>query len=338
MKVPKRPARYAIPFLILALAACAVLIVFRSPLAPLLVGIPLPATTTPTTAALSTEPPSAGQLSPSASPAVITATPAGLCGFNTPMTILLTGTSDAQGVSSAESIRVVRINPVEPAVKVLAFPRDVSARTNVLQSASMPESRLGLAYSYKKQITAGTERQQTVAATTVLAQVLYDNFGVTPDHYITVDLSTWGQMIDAIGGVEVTLAEQVTLANGETLQAGTQRLNGRLAAAFIRFTDSGGEQDRLARQNLIARALHKQIRSGEIDINAGEFLARFHGAIVTDLSTQQMLSLDCLTGEITENNVQFFEIDSAMVTVGTEGALIPDEAAVRALVDRVLNQ
>lgn len=338
MNISKLPARFVILFFILVLAACAVLIVFRSPLAPSLAGIPYSPTGTPTTAARPTEPPTVSQPSPSPTVDRMTATPAGMCGFNAPVIILFTGTSAAQGVSTAEAIRVVKVNPHEPSVTVLAFPRDLSVRTTVLQSAGMPEARLGTAYSYKKQITAGTERQQTVAATTVLAQALYDNFGVTPDHYITLDVEQWGQMIDAIGGVEVTLTEPVVLANGEALAAGPQRLNGRLAVEFVRFTDSGGEQNRLARQNMIARSLHEKIRIGETAINADEFLSRFHEAILTDLSVQQMLSLACLAGEISENNLDFYEIDETMVTENADGALIPDVAAIRVLVDQALNE
>lgn len=340
MQQHKLPVRFVILFLALVLAACAVLIAYRSPLAPILTGgqttaeisPQAPAITTSTPAAnLPFPSPTAGQPAPRPTPTL-----EGRCGLSNPLTILFTGTGVAQGMTTADAIRVLRLDPVQPSAMVLAFPRDLYVRTNVLQSANMIESRLGAAYYYKKQITTGTERQQTIAATTVLAQILYDNFGVTPDHFITVNLVPFGQMIDAVGGVEITLPEPVDIANGEVLQAGTQQMDGRLAVEFVRYSDDGGEQARLARQNLLARALHVRLRSGETPLNAGELLQQFNEAIVTDLTTQQIVTLACLAKEIPEEDVTFIQVDETKYETAADGALIPDAAAVRELVQRII--
>lgn len=340
MHQQKLPVRYLILFLVLVLAACAVLIAYRSPLAPMLTGKQMADESATPAAASTPEPPAANPPYPAPTtgqPAPRpTLTTAVRCGLSNPLTILFTGTGVAQGMTTADAIRVLRLDPAQPSAVVLAFPRDLYVRTSVLQSANMVEGRLGAAYYYKKQITPGTERQQTIAATTVLAQLLYDNFGVTPDHFITVNLVPFGQMIDAVGGVEVTLSDPITLANGEVLQAGTQQLDGRQAVEFVR-DNSDSEQARLARQNLLARALHTRVRTGETVLNPGELLQQFNAAIVTDLTAQQIAALGCLAKEIPEDRITFVEVDPTMYEVAADGALIPDAAAVSEMVRRVLN-
>lgn len=330
----KLPVRFVILFFVLVLAACAALIAYRSPLAPML-------TETQATARSTTQAPTRAaelptETRPSPAP-TLQPTLEGRCGLSAPMTILFTGTGTAHGMTTADAIRVLRLDPVQPSATVLGFPRDLSVRTSVLQSANMIEGRLGAAYAYKKQITPGTERQQTIAATTVLAQLLYDNFGVTPDHFITVNLVSFGQMVDAVGGVEITLPEPVPLANGEVLQAGTQQFDGRLAVEFVRFIGDGGEQARLARQNLLARSLHAQLRTGETIFNPGELQQQFNAAIVTDLTAQQLVALACLAKEIPEDRITFVEVDQTVYEPGADGALIPNVPAVSELVQRVLN-
>lgn len=332
----KLPVRFVILFLVLVLAACAVLIAYRSPLAPTLTGMRPTTASTPVAAGTPTESPpyplpTIGQ--PALPPAP---TAKARCGLSAPITLLFTGTGAAQGMTAADAIRVLRIDPVQPSATVLAFPRDLTVRTSVLQSANMIEGRLGSAYAYKKQITPGTERQQSIAATTVLAQLLYDNFGVIPDHFITMNLVPFGRMIDAVGGIEVTLPEPVTLANGEVLQAGKQQLDGRLAVEFVRYTDDEGEQGRLVRQNLIARSLHAQIQTGDTVLNPGESLQQFNAAIVTDLTTQQLVALACLVKEIPEESITFVAVDETMYETAADGALIPDASAVRELVQRII--
>lgn len=337
MHQQKLPVRFVILFLVLVLAACAALIAYRSPLAPMLTGMRETTDSTPVAA----ETPADSQPYPFSTIGQPTASPTptamARCGLSAPITILFTGTGAAQNGTTADAIRVLRLDPAQPSVTVLAFPRDLYVRTSVLQSANMIEGRLGAAFAYKKQITPGTERQQTIAATTVLAQLLYDNFGVTPDHFITLNLVRFGQMIDAVGGVEVTLPEPVTLANGEVLQMGTQQLDGRLAAAFVRYLDDGGEPARLERQNLFARSLHAQLRTGQTVLNPGALLQQFTEAIATDLTAQQITALACLAKETPENGITFIEVDPTMYEAGADGALLPNEAAVSELVQRALN-
>ncbi len=336
MQQQKLPVRFVILFFVLVLAACAVLIAYRSPLAPMLTGTRETAASTPavaTTPTASQPYPSPAIRQPTPSPTAVEAR----CGLIAPVTILFTGTGTAQNGTAADAIRVLRLDPVQPSATVLAFPRDLTVRTSVLESANMVEGRLGAAYAYKKQITPGTERQQTIAATTVLAQLLYDNFGVTPDHFITVNVGSFGQMIDAAGGVEGSLPEPVTLANGEVLQAGIQQFDGRLAVEFVRYIGDGGEQARLARQNLLAKSLHARLRAGETVLNPGELLQQFSEEVATDLTAQQLVALACLAKEIPEESVTLIQVDETLYETGADGILIPNVPAVSELVQRVLN-
>ena len=55
----------------------------------------------------------------------------------------------------------------------------------------------------------------------VLAETICDQFAITIDNYVTVDMAAFQTLVNMLGGVEVTLETQVTLFNDTVLEPGT---------------------------------------------------------------------------------------------------------------------
>src|SRR5690606_18985318 len=56
------------------------------------------------------------------------------------------------------------------------------------------------------------------------------------DHYAEIGLGGFATMVDAIGGVEMTIPkDMVDGSNGQKLKAGTYKLNGAQALTFVRM-------------------------------------------------------------------------------------------------------
>jgi polyisoprenyl-teichoic acid--peptidoglycan teichoic acid transferase len=200
---------------------------------------------------------------------------------------------------------------------------------------NIKDYRIGPAFSEKRRISTGTEKDRYIAATTVVAQALYDNFGVVPTHYITVNLEPWARMIDTIGGVEVNLPAPLKLYNGMFLPAGPQTLDGNLSKEYIRTFTGAGEPDRLQRQNLFVKALSQKVMSGKILPKIPALLQDFNQAIITDLSPEQLLALGCLSEKISTTYTAFYEVNADAYTLQPDGGMIPNFDKIRLMVKTV---
>ncbi len=78
-----------------------------------------------------------------------------------------------------------------------------------------------------------------MTATRGVAQVLADNFGIQPDHYLTITESVFPKLVDIFGGVEVDVPQAIN-SKDFNLAAGKQILNGAQADRYIRYIDPVG--------------------------------------------------------------------------------------------------
>ncbi|MEI7546650.1 MAG: LCP family protein, partial [Actinomycetota bacterium] len=86
--------------------------------------------------------------------------------------------------SRSDTIMVMRVDPATRAAAVLSFPRDLWVKI-----PGKGKSRINSAYVKDDY--------------SLLAQTLYDNFGIKVDHYIQVDFCAFKRIVDAVGGVAV---------------------------------------------------------------------------------------------------------------------------------------
>lgn len=264
--------------------------------------------------------------------------PEGVCGLNGSMNVLFTGADFSPGVwpYGADAVRLVRLDFDNQTISVVAFPRDLWLKTEALKDPNRMNERLGLSYHYKKQSTTGSEREKVTAATSLVAQVLYDNFQVLPDHYVTVQLSSVQAMVDTVGGVEINLQSGFTSDGGVVFPTGTQTLDGRLSAEFLRTYNPGGDAARLKRQNLYVKALRTRMLDAGLIVKLPELFNQFNEAVVTDLSPKQITELACVLEQIPGENIKFYEIEGEMVTAQKDGALLPIWDKIKPMLEEVL--
>ena len=67
-----------------------------------------------------------------------------------------------------------------------------------------------------------------------LASVVNDQLKLPVDYYVTIDMDAFKAVINAIGGIEVTVPFDITDDHGNTLRAGTQRIDGATAEFMVR--------------------------------------------------------------------------------------------------------
>lgn len=256
------------------------------------------------------------------------------CGQSGTMTILFSGFDSSFGEPpyGADTVRIVKVDFDKQKVNTVAFPRDLIVQTETLNDPAVLQQRLGLTYHYAYLAATGTPIEKNVAATRVLAQVMIDDFEVHPDYYFTLEMNSIADIVDTIGGVELTVPAAITTTTGTTFPVGKQTFNGALVTEYVRFLDSHGESARIARQNDFVKALQSKVMSVSILPQIPTLLTQFKEAFITDLSPEQLVSLACLAEKMPKGQVKFGAIDTTNLVVND----IPKIDAVKDYLARTL--
>ena len=239
--------------------------------------------------------------------------PTGLCGGPPVMQILAVG-SDARGdhynYGLADVIRLVRVDFVNPGVTVLEFPRDLWVEIPDIADNinGQDHEKLNQAYLYGNRGFGYTD--DPAQGPGLLARTLTLNFGTDIDHYAAINMRTFEKIIDALGGIDVTLPEPV---DGRTVEDtnkrllfedGTHHLNGTQALTLARIRIAGTFA-RADNQNRVLCALRDKLVSPDVITKIPQLITSFQDAIQTDLSPAQLGQLACIGTQLGSGDIAF---------------------------------
>lgn len=264
------------------------------------------------------------------------------CGQSGVMTIL-TVTRDLAGGDwpyGADTIRFIRVDFSGKTIRVIAIPRDLWVRTPVLSFQNTEYSRLGLVYYNMEQATTGNSQQKANAGVYAVAQTLFDNFTIMPNHFFAVDMSYAAKAIDEIGGIKVNIPRVIT-SSGFSFKPGPQILYGQLALAYSRYLPSielNAGWDRLERQDLILTALRERLLEPANFVKIPTLIEKFKENYVSDLTPELISSLVCMLTEVPVDQIEFLEITPEMITgPGPDTSMIPDVGKVNRFLQEQLS-
>ncbi|MFI6763663.1 LCP family protein [Micromonospora sp. NPDC050417] len=89
------------------------------------------------------------------------------------------------------------------------------------------------------------------------------------DHFMVIDFDELATVVDVLGGVDLSVAADVTDRNGTRFRAGVNHLDAEQARAYLRQPDElpEGTLDRAERQQNLLRALLTKAASTRFDVN-----------------------------------------------------------------------
>lgn len=223
---------------------------------------------------------------------------------------------------------------------------DGQATSNLLL-AHDPEAKAGAELLVAPGVLATAPGSQVGPFSQILAtstpeasrQALGDLMGVTIDSSWVLDATAAAALVDAVGGVPVTIDAQVLSPDGTQvlLPPGQQTLNGQQALLFATYRGTGeAEQVRMARLQQVFDAVRKKLPADQPQLVT--LLGRL-GSTVDGLDTDGLAAfLLALNGDETDDALTF---DTVPVTVlqtgGDVESLRLDPDANQKLVDRLLS-
>lgn len=156
------------------------------------------------------------------------------------------GTGDAWG-ERMETIALVRLDPAAERLRMLSVPRDT-----LLTRCDGSRGRVNAAYH--------VGNREGTGAMSCVVQTVSEWGGITIDHAVKVDFLGFVDIVDAVGGVPMTLAAPITDERANLdLPAGCTRLDGAEALAFVRARSIDSDFGRIARQQRFVDELRTEI-------------------------------------------------------------------------------
>lgn len=220
-------------------------------------------------------------------------------------TFLLVG-RDTGGGGNTDTMMLVSYDVPNQKLNVMSLPRDT------MVNIPYDIKRLNAVYNYNGGGEAGIEALDDEIAALV---------GFTPDFQVVVEWEAFGELVDAIGGVNFEVPFRMyynDLSQGFKidLQAGYQNLNGDEAMQLIRFRqqsdDEGnafggypnGDLGRIQTQQAFLKALIEQcLQMDKLLSNLGDYIDIFNKNVTTNLTVSNMAYFGkaALTGLKMEN-------------------------------------
>ena len=235
-----------------------------------------------------------------------------LCGGPPAMFILLVGSDarqDSYAIGLADSIRVVRLDFIEPRIQVLAFPRDLYVEIPEIEDHNnITHGKLNQAYLYGN--PGYNYYDGTGQGPGLLALTLEQNFGVQVDHYVAVNLQTFVRIVDELGGIKIDLPYEIdgrvkgSRDQNRVFAAGEQHLNGYRTMLLARLR-SEGDFSRIEIQNLILQSFAEKLLSPAAILKLPGLIETFSEAVQTDLGPAEIAQLLCLRTRLDMQNIQF---------------------------------
>lgn len=242
------------------------------------------------------------------------------------MYLLLIG-SDSRGDSYryglADVIRVARVDFVNAKITVLEFPRDLWVQIpDVADNLNgQDHEKLNQAYLYGN--PGFNYTTDPAHGPGLLARTLALNFGARSDHYAAVNMRTFVNIVNAVGGIDVYLPEPVDGRTAEDLSerllfpAGNLHLMGDRALTLARIRIEGGFV-RTENQNRVLCALRDQLNSPDVIEKIPALIKSFEDNVQTDLSPEQIGQLACIGAKIKPGDLRFVDFPEDLFVVTRE--------------------
>lgn len=174
----------------------------------------------------------------------------------------------------------------------------------------------------------------------LLKQTISDILGIPVNYYAMVDMAGFAQIVDAMGGVKVTIKEPITYGKYSEgyLAAGTRKLSGQEALWYGRSRTDTDDYVRMGRQKCLLNAVAKQADPMTV-LNSFEGLASAtKRAIATDLPQDLLPPLVELAQKVKGTQIKSLQFVPPLISTADPDWDLIKRKVTHALADRPENR
>lgn len=195
--------------------------------------------------------------------------------------VLLMGVDRREGdVGRSDTLMLAAIDEESGRASLLSIPRDTRVKVG-----SYGYDKINHAYAFGG-------HKMTLSSVSALT-------GIPVSHYILIDTSAFERIVDAVGGVDITVEKRMYYEDPWDddgglvidLLPGAQHMDGAHAIQYVRYRDGEGDIGRIRRQQNFMRAFFDQLISPQLLPRLSGVIDEVKNAVETDLTARQLLSL-----------------------------------------------
>lgn len=226
----------------------------------------------------------------------------------------------------SDTIMVIRVSPKDNQAAFLSFPRDLWVKI----AGSTRSNRINTAFERNNPNT--------------LVDTIYQNFGISIDHYVNVDFCAFKEIVDAVGGVSVPFLHETRDKKTGLYVPGPScfAFTGDHALAYVRSRsgysyfdtaknewvfDGTADLGRISRQqDFIRRAMQRALDKGSSSPRvANQLLNAALENVITDdqLTPTTMLQLAQAMRNLDTSGIASYTIAFAGQMIGDQSVLVP---------------
>lgn len=229
---------------------------------------------------------------------------------------LLLGQGDEShdGVDLTDTLIIASIDPRTRSAAMISVPRDLYMRT-----ARMGAGRINALYRDFKGYLMQEDRMNAVeaghAAMRELVTELSATFGIELHHVVKIDFVAFTQAVDALGGIDIDVPEDLYDPEYPTndygyqtfsVLAGPQHFDGETALKYARSRHSTSDFDRSRRQQDLIQALADKAKSDGTLTDPSRITALLRimdQHVATTLTFREMVTLANMATNIDKHNI-----------------------------------
>lgn len=177
----------------------------------------------------------------------------------------------------------------------------------------------------------------------LLAQTIEYNLGLKPDAWLVVNVNIFADLVDQLGGLRVSVMQNLPGVCGNVLYIGDILMDGNLALCYARLRYGSDEAARgLRQQQLFQLVLLRMVEGGNL-IRLPELYEYFRTQVDTNLTSADFLENTLLLLRLGDpTRVRYFQIGAAQTRIWQISeqppaeVFLPQRAALTDLLQRAL--
>lgn len=245
-----------------------------------------------------------------------------------PFYMLLMGVDSREigEASRSDTLMIVRVDPQQQRVTLVSIPRD---------------TRVTIPGHGKTKINAA----HAFGGPALVIETVSEITGLPISHYAEVDFKGFKDVVDALGGITVTVPEDIYdmkaanhVESAAKLEAGTQKLDGAHALTFVRSRAfPRGDLQRIENQQTFLKAVLKEALKPANVLRLPSTVSAMADSMTTDLSVGDLLSIANQMKGMNADALEAVTMPGEPQMIGGGSYVVMDDEAFAAMIERVKN-
>lgn len=244
------------------------------------------------------------------------------------------------GDQNSDVIIVARVDLIAETVSAVSLPRDL-----LVEVPGVYSGKINGAYN------AGVEAapDDPTAGVVMIRDTIETLYQIPIHGYVLVDFDGFQEVVDAVGGIDITVAEPIVDEAYPTIDYGTERvefeagpqhMDGERALKYVRTRNTDSDDARRGRQIDVLLALFDRGKSIGTIRRGDEIIVALGDTVQTSFGMQQQLTLARVARNVDRSDIRLTTLEAPLIAGGytEDGAWVyfSDPNAVAAFVNETL--